>query len=82
MSPSVASILNLPSTSVIVPFVVPLIMTLAPMTGSPCESRTVPETALIWALNKAICLLEMRKEMFLLLRNKFRRISFKSRLVS
>ena len=37
--------LNLPSKSVIVPFVVPFITILAPIIGSPFASVTIPSTA-------------------------------------
>ena len=40
---------NLPFKSVIVPLVVPLTNTLAPITGSPVKSVTVPEIVLFWA---------------------------------
>ena len=39
----------LPSTSVMVPFVVPSSITPAPATGSPAESFTVPDTVTCWA---------------------------------
>ena len=68
----------MPSTSVIVPVVLPFTKTLAPITDSPCVSITVPEIVLICALNKAMCLFDIRKEIFLLLRNKFRSNSFRS----
>ena len=45
--------LKLPSKSVTVPLVVPFSTTLAPMTGSPVASFTIPET-----LNLSACRLE------------------------
>ena len=43
---------NWPSMSVAVPMVVPFTMTVAPITGSPSESTTVPliEPAAAWAV--------------------------------
>ena len=43
-----------PSISVIVPNVVPLTRTPAPITGSPVSSFTTPETVAVWAKVAAV----------------------------
>ena len=49
ISPLEADNRNLPSISVTVPFVVPFIITFAPITGSPVGSFTTPVTVICWA---------------------------------
>ena len=50
---------KLPSKSVTVPVEVPFTMTLAPMTGSPAVSTTVPDT-LLWA-NDIVAMSSIKK---------------------